>query len=214
VGYLVRKIKELGIYDDTVLIFHSDHGHYIGEHNRAGKTNINEKDPRGHWPLYDEVSHVPLLFRAPGAMHGTRRRELVQAVDIVPTVLELAGLTREVPFHGHSLVPLLHGEEVDWPRRVAVSTQGLSTNPDEGSCWTTLTDQEHTFLLGGSPEDSPQMYDRANDPGEEKNIFEGNKHKAGEMAKELLALLESVGCEAARIETLKTRLRKAGVSVG
>jgi arylsulfatase A-like enzyme len=216
VGYLIRKLKDLCIYEETVLMFHSDHGIYVGEHDRAGKHSIPipERDARGHWPLYGEVARVPLLIRTPGAKLGTRRSELVQAVDIMPTLLDLAGLSCEVPFHGHSLVPLLQGEEAVWPREVAFSSEFLRNDPQTDMPWTTLTGRDYTLLVGGRPGTSAELYDRRTDPDQQKNTLKNNLDTASTMAETFLTCLSSIGTEASRIEALRSRLSESGVVHG
>jgi arylsulfatase A-like enzyme len=206
VWYLVRKLKDLGIYDETVLIFHSDHGIYTGEHDRTGKSNINENDQRGPWPLYEEIAHVPLLIRAPEANTGQRREEIVQGVDVVPTVLDLAGITTDIPLHGHSLAPLLRGQSPSWPRSCAYSTSVLGTDPNADMPWTTMTSLEYTFLVGGKPGDKPELYHRPKDPRQAENVIAQKPDVAREMGSEFLNFLSSMETTPERIEALKARL--------
>jgi len=206
VGYLVRKLKDLGIYDDTMIIFHSDHGIYTGEHDRAGKSNINDNDERGPWPLYEEISHVPLLVRAPGGKNGRRRNEIVHGVDVMPTVLDLAGVSADVPTHGYSLAPLLRGEKVSWPRTCAYSTSVLGTDPAADMPWTTMTNEGYTFLIGGKPGDEPELYDREKDPAQAENIISRKPDVAREMGAGFLEYLASVDTMRERIEAVKARL--------
>lgn len=208
VGYLIRKLKDLGIYDDTMLIFHSDHGIYTGEHDRTGKSNINDNDHRGPWPLYEEISHVPLLVRGPGAKSGQRRKEIVQGVDVLPTVLDLAGITTDIPLHGHSLVPLLRGQNGDWPRSCAYSSQVLGTDPNADMPWTTMTSPEYTFLVGGKPGEKPELYDRQKDQQQAENVISQEPNVAREMGAEFLTFLSSIGTSLERIETVKARLAR------
>ncbi len=164
IGRLIRKIKDVGIYDDSLIIFTSDHGIYIGEHNCTGKINISKDDPRGPWPLYEELTRVPLAIKMPGGAHAGRRiGEVIQPTDILPTILEVAGIdsTAKLPgkshlpdrevimenpgimegrtnglprFDGASLVPLMDGTASGWIRDYAVTTRQLAP-----------------FLVGGMP---------------------------------------------------------------
>lgn len=106
VGFAIRKMKDIGIYDESLIIFTSDHGILLGEHNCTGKLNITKTDPRGPWPLYHEVIHVPLFIKLPGEAHkGKRIDELVQPVDIFATILELAGIDLNNPLPGKAPLP-------------------------------------------------------------------------------------------------------------
>lgn len=155
IGFVIRQIKDVGIYDESLIIFTSDHGIYLGEHNRTGKLNITKTDPRGPWPLYEELIHVPFLVKMPGQEYrGKTISELVQPTDILPTVLEMAGINskrrlpgkaplpyREIaqelkgimygrekglnPLYGKSLLPIIRGEVKNWDREYIFSSQRL-----------------------------------------------------------------------------------------
>ena len=86
IGYVLDKIEELGLFDDSVVVFTSDHGMFVGEHNRTGKSNIHQEDDRV-WPLYEEISHIPLMIAAPGVEGGRRVSGLTQSVDLLPTLM-------------------------------------------------------------------------------------------------------------------------------
>ena len=108
---LVRTLEELGIREDTLLIFLADHGEYMGEGGRW------DHDPPSLLP----VVHVPLMISYPRRFTQAQRIEsAVQLIDVVPTVLELAGVERtELLLEGESLVGLIEGKDVDrWRDRV------------------------------------------------------------------------------------------------
>ncbi len=71
IGRLLRKIEDLSLFENTIVVFTADHGMYIGEHDRTGKSNLSDDDDRGPWPLYEEITHIPLIVKAPG--FGPRR---------------------------------------------------------------------------------------------------------------------------------------------
>ncbi|MFW6164016.1 MAG: sulfatase, partial [Planctomycetota bacterium] len=107
VGRVLQKIDDLALWDDTVVVFTTDHGMSLGEHNRTGKSNINEGDDRA-WPIYPEVAHIPFLVAAPGLEGGREVDALLQPPDVLPTLLDLCGLDLEPPepFHGVSFAPM------------------------------------------------------------------------------------------------------------
>ena len=113
VGKLLNKIKCLGILEDTVIIFTSDHGFYFGEHGYLGKSRQKSRKTGGQWyrsPLYQEITRIPLLFYLPG-VKPTETTAMVSSVDIMPTILELAGVSTPDTVEGKSLVPVLKGEK-------------------------------------------------------------------------------------------------------
>lgn len=97
IGMIRKKLEELGLADNTVIIFTSDNGYSIGRHGMGGKVLP-----------YEEASAVPMVVfdpRSPTAFKGARTRSLSAGVDIAPTILALAGLPIPEHMDGVSLVP-------------------------------------------------------------------------------------------------------------
>ena len=114
-GFL-DKLQELDLADDTLVVFLSDHGEYMGEHGDW------EHRPPGFTP----VIRVPLMMLYPRRLAEPRRiAENVQLVDVVPTILELAEIDYgDVLLQGESLVELIEGRNMDyWRDRVVVSQE-------------------------------------------------------------------------------------------
>ena len=116
VARLFEKLRELGLDDDTLLVFVSDHGEEFLEHGRHNHGTT----------VYGEMVNVPLFFWWPGVVPaGTVVDEPVQSIDVMPTVLELAGLSAPEQAQGQSLVPLMAAPDVPdrlgWVQRPAFS---------------------------------------------------------------------------------------------
>jgi hypothetical protein len=105
---------ELGRYLDYIrehwqrpylILFHSDHGNVMGEHERREKFNI-----------YEASRHVPLIMAGSGIPQDQRMSHLVELIDIAPTILDFCGVTvtPEMGLQGQSLLPLMRGEDVPW----------------------------------------------------------------------------------------------------
>lgn len=116
IGALVEWLEQAGRIDDTMIVFTSDHGDYLGDHWLGEKELFHEPSVR-----------IPLIIVDPSsAADGTRgmvRHELVEAIDLLPTFVEVAG--GEVPHHileGHSLLALLH-DPAPRPLRDAVFSE-------------------------------------------------------------------------------------------
>ena len=105
VGTLMKTLEELGLSDNTVVIYSSDQGFYIGDHGWYDK----------RW-MYEESLKMPLIVKWPGvAEAGSVNEDLVQNLDYAETFLEIAGAEIPADMQGRSLVPLLAGETpADW----------------------------------------------------------------------------------------------------
>lgn len=136
VGRVLETIEECGIADETIVVFTSDHGDYMGDHGLINK----------FLGLYDCLTHVPLIIRCPGIV-PRQSRALVQNLDIMPTVLDLAGITPDHPHHGRSFRPVLDGGP-DVHRDALLLEHGCPGEPLHES---RLDDAERAALLDGPP---------------------------------------------------------------
>ncbi len=101
IGQVLACLDETGLAENTIVIYSSDQGFYLGEHGWFDK----------RW-MYEESLRMPFLVRWPGVIRaGTENRDLVQNLDFAPTFLELAGVDKPADMQGESLVPLLRGEQ-------------------------------------------------------------------------------------------------------
>jgi len=100
-GALFQKLQDLGVMENAVVVFTADHGENLGEHDLFAS----------HSGLYREVIHTPLMIRVPGVTRRSTSAAMVHQTDLMPTVLEAAGVPREnwPPLEGKSLFPLLRG---------------------------------------------------------------------------------------------------------
>jgi arylsulfatase A-like enzyme len=112
-GRVLEQLDQLGIADSTLVAFTSDHGEEFLEHGR-------------HWhghAVYGELARVPLILRGPRVKAGTRVSEVAESIDLMPTLLELAGIPPVESGQGRSLVPLISGEaSARWASRPAFTT--------------------------------------------------------------------------------------------
>ena len=170
-GDLVKHMKDLGIYENTIIIVWGDHGWKLGDHNSWGKmTNFNID------------LQVPMIIRYPNQeKRGAQTFGLTELVDIFPTLCDLAGI--EVPnyMQGTSLVPLMKNPDQPWKqaafsqfhRRPKVSADGnrymgYSINTNESHYiewyeWDHKSGTKGDFVTA-------ELYDRKNDPTETINI--------------------------------------------
>jgi arylsulfatase A-like enzyme len=166
-GRMIEALKALGQYEKTLIIFTSDHGEMLGDHWCWGKE-----------VPFDQATHVPFIVRAPELAASSRGR-VVEAfgehVDIMPTVLDLAGAEVPVQCDGRSLRPYLEGgtpaqwrDDVRWEfdfRAVtndAIDRQ-FGCSIDELNFAVVRTEKEKYVHFGAMP---PLYYDLATDPHE------------------------------------------------
>lgn len=99
VGRVLDKIDELGMKDNTIVIFAGDNGFFWGEHQLAGT---------GRW-AYEESIRIPFIVRAPGFMdqQGRKANQMVLNIDLAPTLLEMAGVAVPQKMEGESFLPIL-----------------------------------------------------------------------------------------------------------
>lgn len=106
VGRLLDYLEEKDLAENTIIIYTSDQGFYLGEHGWFDKRFV-----------YDESFKTPLLVRWPNVITpGTTNTEMVQNLDFAQTILEMAGVDAPSDMQGESLIPLLTGNDKEWTR--------------------------------------------------------------------------------------------------
>ena len=190
VGRILAVLEEEGLAEDTIVVFTSDHGELLGDHQLLRKGPF----------LYDCSVKVPLIVRWPGVIDpGTRHDELVQWVDLAPTFLEAAGIERPRSYQGESLLPLLRGEPTEW-RDWALSQYRSSGDPANPSAHLTMLRRGRYKLIShhGAPSTerprTGELYDLEADPGELVNLWDDEAHRPVrlELAEHLLDVLSGV----------------------
>lgn len=208
VGRLLDKLDDLGLFRNTAVFFFSDHGFYIGEHGLAGKHGIK---PYHTWPFYPEVARIVCMAAVPDMAAGRRCTALVQLVDVVPTVLELAEVTAPagVPLHGQSLVRFLERPEpaAEPARSIAVTSGALPLHPDE-PVHSGITDGRWLLIEAG-PVRRAVLFDLATDPLQENDVLDTHRDEAARLHREYLALLEQAGTVPEKLD-LRRELVTAG----
>lgn len=135
VGVIMDQLAELGLAENTIVVFTSDHGEWLGEHLRYGKG----------YPAHDCVSRVPLLVRVPGGTTGLRCRDIVEGVDVVPTLLACAGIPIPPHLQGQSVAQTLlaaggegNAGDANLPPKAALM---------EFSGWKSLRSPEYRYIV-------------------------------------------------------------------
>jgi len=205
VGRLIDRIESIGLMDNTVIIFTSDHGFYFGEHNIFGKAVVSaERRAFKDAPLYKEVANIPLLIYVPG-VKSYRTNALVSVPDFMPTILELAGVKVPDTVQGKSFLPIIKKEK-DTHQKFVVSTMQLQ-NPGEVTLAVDGTKREVEIhlpatittdrwsLLYSWKGASVELYDLKSDPAQQKNVAKDNKSTVKELHQWYYGFLKKIGTE-------------------
>ncbi len=162
IGRILEVLEKSGQRENTVIIFTSDHGEMAGDHG------LNKKGCR----FYEGLVRVPLIFSWPGHIEqGLRSDALVELVDIVPTLLELTGLSVPDTMQGKSLLPILKGKADPDKHREFVRCVYYKVLQGPESYATMLRNKRykivnyHGHALG-------ELFDLKKDPYEFNNLWE------------------------------------------
>lgn len=203
VGHILRKLEDVGIYDDTLVIFTADHGTYLGERNRTGKFLMTRPDDEiTPWPQYDEVNQMPLIVKLPGQTKAKRIKQVVQPVDVLPTILDLTKVKTRLDCHGHSMRPLFEGRG-KWPRKYAYST--FSLRAKEPNFWTSINARDWCLNVGGYADDKPELFDLRRDRGMKRDVCKPNVKVANKIGTDYVKFLRSVGTDEDKIEVIESK---------
>jgi len=146
VGRLLDHLDASGLREDTLIVYVSDHGEYLGEHRMIRKSKA----------LYDCLTRIPLIVSLPGQTHSdTRSDAFVEIVDLMPTILDIAGLDQHDTIQGRSLLPILKGEATE--SRDAVFAEHGIESPDGALRTHTFDDLEDTPTSPTSPDFAPRQ---------------------------------------------------------
>ena len=189
VGRVLQTLTDLGLDDNTIVIFSSDHGYLLGHHNKFQKQH-----------LFEEATRVPFILRVPWIKnsHSQATSQITELVDVYPTVAELAGLTPPSGLQGHSLMPLMQNpSSKNWIRENAFT---ISRSGGES-----IRTHDWRFTQWGYGTKGEELYDLKNDPGEFTNLAKQPQFSA--KAQELKKLLETRRLQAG-YNPKKYRLKK------
>ncbi|MCY4579161.1 MAG: sulfatase [Chloroflexi bacterium] len=215
IGYFLKRVENMGLMENTAIVFTSDHGFYFGEHGgKFGKMTFDTRDGGGlykfgdddarwaHSPLYEELVRIPLLVYVPGVDPSVYSGK-TSVVDVMPTVLDVAGVGVPDTVHGTSLLPRMR--DGDAPGREFVVSTIPFANPGEevrsvdsirrhlvNSQVTTITAGDWS-LLYSMDEGMSELYNIANDPGQQDNIISDNLEVAKEVHQYLLKFMRETG---------------------
>jgi uncharacterized sulfatase len=177
VGKLLDALDELGLKDNTIIVFWSDHGYHVGQHGQWMKQS-----------LFEHVARTPLLISVPGVTNGTPSPRVVEFVDIYPTLAELCELSAPPDLDGKSLVPLLNNPAMEW--NYPAFTQVLRNRNNRRIDGRSIRNERYRYTEWNKGVQGTELYDYETDPLEFVNLAGDKKYKkiVDEMSKQLRAM--------------------------
>ncbi|WP_276256553.1 sulfatase family protein [Halomontanus rarus] len=158
VGKILDALEANG-YEDTVVIFTSDHGEMLCDHGHIQK-----------WTMYEEVTRVPTMVWSPSRFDAGTIDDLVSLFDLGPTVLKLAGAPVDDSMEAESLVPALEGDE-SWSGRDIVFAEHARTGILDATEFMTMVRTDDWKLVHFVDHDEGQLFDLNADSSEETNLW-------------------------------------------
>lgn len=161
VGRILDTLERTGQRDDTIVIFHADHGELLGDHG------LYLKGPY----FYDPAVRVPLIMNWPRGLPSGRTVDgLVELVDLAPTLLELTGTDPEPGIQGRTLLPVINDPAAGRDDVYAEYYNSLQDHHGERAYVTMVRSADHKLVVQHAGRDAVgELYDLAADPGEVVN---------------------------------------------
>lgn len=182
-GAVLAKLSELGLAEDTLVVYMADHGYSLGQHGRFEKHCC-----------YDPALRVPLILRWPGKIKPGAVTSFTESIDVAPTILDLLGAERLDVHHGQSLRPYVEG------RRPASERQSIFSEylENEEACirtarWKFVHCSGRRARTDGYQTENPtpgrtvRLYDHQTDPGEFHNVAEQHPELVDRFSSVMLA---------------------------
>jgi len=184
-GNIQECLEKMNIMDNTILVFGSDNGYFLGAHQRGDKRL-----------MYEESLRIPLIIRYPEIIKaGTKNDEMVLNIDVAPTLIELAGGVVPDKMQGVSLVPLLKDEKPIWRKSFMYEYFQEAYAPGFVTV-TGVRNKRYKYIKSPNQiNDINELYDLENDPGEMNNLINSPEHQSIilEMIEELKKLQVETG---------------------
>ena len=206
IGRVIGKLEEMGVADETLVIYMGDNGFMFGEHGLIDKR-----------VAYETSIRVPMLMRCPDLFEGgTVVEQVVANIDIAPTVFEAMGIQKPPHMDGRSFLALGQGKEVDW-RDYFLYVYYWEKNYPQTPTQFALRGDRFKYITYYGLWDTDELYDLQADPGETKNLLHDPAYAdtAKDMEASLYEMMAELGgmaipLNAPRGNSQNKRLRRRG----
>ena len=167
VGRVMDYLEESGLDKNTIVVYTSDQGFYLGEHGWFDKRFI-----------YNESFKTPLMIKWPNVINaGTTNKEMVQNLDFAQTFLEAAMIDIPNDMQGESLIPLLKGNSDEWTRDAVYYHYYEYPSVHMAKRHYGIVNKEFKLVHFYYDIDEWELYDRLNDPNEANNVYNNPDYK-------------------------------------
>lgn len=208
IGKLMEVIEETGLSNNTIIVLTSDHGEEFADHSSSALYNKHGQS------LYDEVLHVPLIFRIPGnllpvnLLKGKRIKPQTRLIDIMPTILDLANIKYNVPnIQGISLLPFMRGDEVRNKLTAFSEVVFFAADPNlerhHENAGSLMSIRSNKFKYITNLHNNVELYNLTSDPGEKHNVSAFEPKLSQKLAKEIKKTIEAAKHFTSEKESLK-----------
>jgi N-acetylglucosamine-6-sulfatase len=161
-GTVLAKLEELGELDNTIIIFSSDNGYFMGEHTYWDKRIA-----------YENSMRMPLLIRYPKSIASNSRiDQMCLNIDMAPTILDYAGVKIPSYMQGESMRGLLEGNQKEWRSSFMFEYYVDDAYPYAGPDMLAIRTEQYKLVDNFLKDDIDELYDLTNDPGEMKNLIQ------------------------------------------
>lgn len=162
-GRIMATLTALGQLENTIIVFTSDHGYWYGEHGLDFERRL----------AYEESIRIPLLIRYPKAIKaGSSSSNMVQSIDLAPTLLGLAGASSSTPRDGRSLIPLFKGTDSNWRSSILIEYYSDTVFPRMFKMgYKAVRTERYKFIRYEDLVGMDELYDLQTDPYELNNLM-------------------------------------------
>lgn len=180
VGRVIEQLKEQGLYEDSILVFTSDHGEMLGSHRLFQKMC-----------MYEESVHVPLSIKLPQQEYGgSKWNEAVSHMDVMPTLTQLLNLPMKHEMEGTSLLPIMKGEIRELQKPIYIQFDGNGARGNFQRC--IIKDGYKLIMDIFKDETYFELYHLASDVQETRNLLfrDGYEKISNQLLEQLLHHME------------------------
>ena len=200
-GKVIKTLEEIGELENTVIIYSSDNGYFMGEHTFIDKRLA-----------YENSMRVPMIIRYPKLISKSSVvDEQCLNIDIAPTILDLAGVNKPSYMQGESMLKLISGKkDKSWRKSMLFEYYVDDAWPYAGPNQVAVRTNEYKLIDNFLEDDIDELYDLKNDPGEMKNLINDSSYDLveKELREESIKLQKQYNYNPDRDWWLRTQIKK------